>query len=88
VSRVWPSLVGALALAMPSVPAVAGGISVAVCGLPGQSITIPFNTPPPMAPDHGCCKGACHAGCERKSQRFGRGDKGPPDGDSKSHDDD
>lgn len=75
-SRVWPSLIGALALAMPSIPAVAGGISVAVCGLPGQSITIPFRTPP-MAPNHDCCKGACHAGCERKSQRHGRSGGGP-----------
>lgn len=77
-SRVWPSLIGALALAMPSMPAVAGGISVAVCGLPGQSITIPLNSPP-MRPDHGCCKGACHAGCERKPQRHGRGGDSPGD---------
>lgn len=83
-SRVWPSLIGALALAMPSVPAVANGISVAFCGQPGLSITIPFNNRP-MMPDHGCCKGACHAGCERKSQRHGRGGNTPDgDGDGES----
>ena len=79
-SRIWPSLVGALALAMPSLPAAANGISVAFCGQPGVSITIPLNNRP-MAPDHGCCKGACHAGCERKHQRHGRGGIDPDAGD-------
>ena len=80
-SRIWPSFIGALAFATPTAPAVANGIAVVVCGQPGLSITIPLGNGP-MPPDHGCCKGACHAGCGRKSQRHGRSqdDDGDEDG--------
>lgn len=69
-SRSWPSFVGAFALAMPSAPIAANALNAAICGLPGVVISIPLDTPP-MPADHGCCKGACHAGCERKQQKRG-----------------
>lgn len=67
-SRVWPSLFGALALAMPSSPMSANALSAAICGLPGATIEIPIGGAP-MVPDHGCCKGACHSVCERKQPK-------------------
>ena len=73
-SRAWPSLLGAFALAMPSAPIAANALSAAICGLPGVTINIPLNAPP-MPDNHSCCKGACHAGCERKQQKRGGGNK-------------
>ncbi|MEQ1687657.1 MAG: hypothetical protein ABL874_03695 [Sphingopyxis sp.] len=68
-SRSWPSFIGALALAMPSAPVAANALSVALCGLPGVTLTIPLGDGAPMPANHSCCKGACHAGCERKQGR-------------------
>ncbi|MEQ1726297.1 MAG: hypothetical protein ABL882_10270 [Sphingopyxis sp.] len=68
-SRSWPSFIGAFALAMPSAPVAVNALSIALCGLPGVTLTIPFGGAPPMPMDHSCCKGACHAGCERKQAR-------------------
>lgn len=79
-SRSWPSLIGALALAAPSAPATANGIVLAVCGLPGVTVTLPMGDAP-MPANHSCCKGACHAGCERKHQRHGRSAADGPDED-------
>lgn len=67
-SRSWPSFIGVFALAMPLAPSAAASMTLAICGLPGVTVNIPLDTPP-MPADHGCCKGACHAGCERKQQR-------------------
>ena len=68
--RALAALPGALALAMPAAPVTARGLTVALCGDPGRSVTIPLGERQ-MPSDHGCCKAACHAACERK---HGRGD--------------
>ena len=60
----------ALALALPSAPAVSGSLTVRLCG--GGTVTLPIerDTPPP-SPDHGCCKGVCHFGDDRRKRRDG-----------------
>lgn len=73
-SHSWPSLIGAVALAMPAAPAASAGIMLSVCGQPGVSISIPVDRAPP-AEDHGCCRGlACHAASDRKRRGAERGD--------------
>lgn len=73
-SHSWPSLIGAIALAMPAAPPAAGGIMLSVCGLPGLSVSIPVDRAPPME-DHGCCRGlACHAASDRKRRTTERDD--------------
>lgn len=75
--RVWPALIGALALAAPAPPAMAeNGPVVRICG--GGTTTLPLpGGSAPMDDDHSCCKGACHAGCERRN---GQNKRGPRSG--------
>ena len=69
--RVWPLMLGALALALPAGHSSARTLDVALCGGIGgaDSITIPLEDAP-MPDDHRCCHAsACHSATERKEQR-------------------
>jgi hypothetical protein len=68
--RALAVLPGALALAMPAAPSTAQSLTVALCGDPSRNVTIPMGGGQ-MPADHGCCKAACHAACERKHSRDG-----------------
>lgn len=62
----------AISLATPSAPAVSGSLTVKMCGGGTASIPIPI----PMQGDkqqsnHGCCKGVCHFGDDRRKRRNG-----------------
>lgn len=56
-----------LALSLPVAPASGSGISIAICGEPGRSITIPME---PDAPDEkdDCRQKACHAAGDRRKK--------------------
>lgn len=69
--RVWPLMLGALALALPAGHSSARTLDVPLCGGGGgaDSITIPLDDAP-MPDDHRCCHAsACHSATERKEQR-------------------
>lgn len=70
-SRVWPSLIGAVAFAMPMPAMGSHSLSLSICGQPGVRVVIPMRNDAP-ADNHGCCKSACHAGCERKRGKSDR----------------
>lgn len=68
--RILTLAIVASALAMPSAPAVSGSLIVKLCG--GGSVTIPMErNKPPSPSDHGCCKGVCHFGDDRRKRRNG-----------------
>jgi len=77
-SRIWPSMIGAIAFALPAAPATAASISLAICGGDGARSSIPLNNGG-MPADHSCCAGPCHSGCERKSKRGDEPDEPPAD---------
>ncbi len=64
-SRLWPSLIGALALAMPDAPAVADTIMAQICGGPGALVSIIIDSDPAGAPER-CRDSACHVGCDQR----------------------
>jgi hypothetical protein len=68
---------GALALAMPAMPAVAADGTLIVsggCGGATLRVAIPFDRPIAPLDDGGCCaSAACHVGCEPQKRGRHRG---------------
>lgn len=66
-SRIWPSLIGVWALAMPIAPEASARVMVLqMCGGNGVSVSIPLGDGAP-GDGHGCCRDqGCHAAHERK----------------------
>lgn len=65
------SIVAALALAFPSLPAHARTMTVGSCS--GRTIVIPIpeREPPGEGPEDGCCRKACHASDKRRKRDGG-----------------
>ncbi len=65
-TSLWPSLIGALALAVPDGPASPDTIVAQLCGDPGALVSIIIIDDDPAGAPERCRDSACHAGCDQR----------------------
>ena len=71
-NRLWPSLIGALAFAMPDGPASPDTIMAQICGDPGALVSIIIIDDDPAGAPERCRDSACHVGCDQRRRTLSR----------------